>query len=171
MAPVIINPRDGLFVPGLRPLDSISDLLDWYCLNVCAAEINDCRGFRVKFLPENFIHLIKLKNKFGKEPRNARMALEDIRRGRIRLKAGQFSPQRAEELSWAVLTAREPDVICVNWKADGHSGEAFIKNWGSSQEPRYRVLICEVHGTVRRPVTLFPREAFRGHEMLTKVWP
>ena len=146
-------------------------LLEWYRINVCNTEITDVRGHRMKFLPENFIHLIKLRNKFGKEPRNASLALKDIVRGRIVFKAGHFDATRAKELSWAKLIVQKPDRICANWKADGHSGEAYIKNFGTLEVPRYRVLICEIHGTQRRPVTIFPRDHITGKELYTKVWP
>jgi hypothetical protein len=147
------------------------ELFEWYRINVCETEVTETRGHRIKFLPENFVHLIKLKNKYGKEPKNARKTLEEIRRGRIQLKTGQFDAQRASELSWACLIAREPDRICVNWKADGHSGEAYIKNFGTAGCPKYRVLICEIHGTIRRPVTIFPRDHVTGKELYTQVWP
>lgn len=166
-----IDPNSNLVIPELLPLDAILTLFEWYRLNVCATELIEVRGYRVKFLPENFIHLIKLTNKYGREPKNARQAIEEIRRGRIVLKAGQFNPQRAKELSWAALIAREPDRICANWKADGHSGEAYIKNFGTAECPRYRVLICEIHGTQRRPVTIFPRDHISGKELYTQVWP
>lgn len=147
------------------------ELYEWYRLNLCETELTEIRGNRVKFLPENFVHLIKLKNKFGKEPRNARLALDDIMRGRITLKAGQFDTQRASELCLARMIAQEPDRICVNWKADGHSGEAYIKNFGTLIKPRYRVLICAIKGTIRRPVTIFPRDHISGKELYTQVWP
>jgi hypothetical protein len=166
-----ISPKLNLSVPETLPLDSMLTLFEWYRTNVCETEITEVRGFRIKFLPENFIHLIKLKNKYNKEPKNARLALDEIRRGRVNFKAGQFDPQRAKELSWASLIAREPDRICVNWKADGHSGEAYIKNFGTLEYPRYRVLICEVLGTQRRPVTIFPRDHITGKELYTQVWP
>ena len=74
--------------PALLPLDDIRDLLRWYRLNLCEIELRDPRGFRVRFLPENFVHLIKLTNKFGVEPKNARMAIQEIERGRIKFARG-----------------------------------------------------------------------------------
>jgi hypothetical protein len=166
-----IEPCENLIVPAMRPLATMLELFEWYRINVCETEITEARGNRVKFLPENFIHLIKLTNKYGKEPQNARLAIDEIRRGRIDFKAGQFNAQRASELSWASLIVKEPDRICVNWKADGHSGEAYIKNFGTFQHPKYRVLIAVIKGTVRRPVTIFPRDHITGKEMYTQVWP
>ena len=171
MACVQIAASANLVIPELLPLDAMSSLFDWYRTQVCDTEITEVRGYRIKFLPENFVHLIKLTNKYGKEPKNARLTLDEIRRGRIVFKAGHFNAQRAKELAWASLIAREPDRICANWKADGHSGEAYIKNFGTMEAPRYRVLICEIHGTQRRPVTIFPRDHISGKELYTQVWP
>ena len=166
-----ISPNPDLVIPELLPLECIKTLLDWYCANVCGVELTDPRGYRIKVLPENFIHLIKLTNKFHKEPKNARLTLDEIKRGRIQLKNGHFDPHRACELSWATLIARQPDRITVNWKPGGSSGEAYIKNFGTLLSPNYRVLICQIHGTQRRPVTIFPREHISGKELFTKVWP
>lgn len=166
-----ISPNVNLLIPETLKLESMLSLFEWYRTNVCETEVTEIRGHRIKFLPENFIHLIKLTNKYGQEPKNARLALDEIRRGRIDFKPSRFDPQRAKELSWATLIAREPDRICVNWKVDGHSGEAYIKNFGTLECPRYRVLICEIHGTQRRPVTIFPRDHIAGKELYTQVWP
>ncbi len=46
-------------MPALLPLNDMRDLLRWYQLNLCQAEITDPRGYRVRFLTENFVHLIK----------------------------------------------------------------------------------------------------------------
>ncbi|MGH6875862.1 MAG: hypothetical protein ACREHV_00635 [Rhizomicrobium sp.] len=166
-----IPPNPNLVIPDVLPLVSMLELFHWYRLNVCGAELTEVRGHRMKFLPENFIHLIKLRTKYGKEPKNARLTIEEICRGQIELRAGRFNAQRARELSWAHLIAREPDRICANWKTDGHSGEAYIKNFGTLREPKYRVLICEIHGTQRRPVTIFPRDHISGKELCTQIWP
>jgi hypothetical protein len=59
--------------PGLLPLTSLVDLYRWYRLNLCQPEIFDCRGYRVRFQDTDFVQLIKLTNKYGKEPKNRRM--------------------------------------------------------------------------------------------------
>lgn len=147
------------------------DLLHWYRLNLCDVELRDPRGYRVRFLPENFIHLIKLTNKFGQEPKNARVALQEIERGRIKLVAGRFDPQRASELSWARLIATDPWRIAPNWAALGRGDEAYIRNFGTAAAPIYRVLVCEVIGTMRQAVTVFPRERIGTTEIATILWP
>src|SRR5215467_11668779 len=101
--------------PALLPLTDMRDLLSWYRLNLCSADLRDPRGFRVRFIPENFIHLIKLTNKYGEEPKNARLALEEIERGRIKFVAGRFDAQRAPELSWIRLIVTDPWRIVPNW--------------------------------------------------------
>jgi hypothetical protein len=105
--------------PAPLPLNDARDLLRWYRVNLCEAVIEDPRGYRVRFLPANFIHLIKLTNKHGQEPKNARLALEEIEKGRIRLVAGRFDPQRTAELTWIRLVASDPLMIVPNWQALG----------------------------------------------------
>lgn len=153
------------------PLTSIKELLDWYDLNLCNTVFVDPRGYRVRFLRENFIHLIQLRTSFGKEPKNARIALEEIERGRIVLRAGRFNPQRARELPSAGEIARRPDMICRNWQVLGRGNEAYVRNFGTEQCPRYRVLICEIAGTVRQAVTVFPRERIGELDRRYQIWP
>jgi hypothetical protein len=152
-------------------LPTLLELLAWYDLNLCNATLLDPRGYRVRFLYENFIHLIQLKTKYGKEPKNARMALDGIERGRIVLKAGRFDCQRAMELPRAADIAQNPDMICTNWQALGRGDEAYVKNFGTKDCPQFRVLICEVLGTVRQAVTVFPRERIGDAERRCKIWP
>ena len=159
-----IPPADDLVVPWPLALTTMRDLLQWYRNNLCATELYDPRGYRVRFVPGNFIHLIKLTNKYGQEPRNAQMTLHDIERERVKFVAKRFSEQRARELSWAQLLATRPDRICGNWQALGTGGEAYVKNLGTAENPLYRVLICEVVGTVRQAITIFPREGIGQKE-------
>ena len=161
----------GRIVPAVLPLNDMRELLRWYRLNLCNAMIEDRRGYRVRFIPENFIHLIKLTNKYGDEPKNARMALDEIERGRIRLTPGRFDPQRAAELSWARLIASDPWRIVPNWQAQGRGDEAYVRNFGTEECPIYRVLVCEITGTIRQPVTVFPRERIGIKELQRILWP
>jgi hypothetical protein len=157
--------------PDLLPLNSIRELLEWYEQNLCRMRFHDPRGYRVRFLPETLIHLLQLKTKYGDEPKNKRLALDQIRSGRIQLVAGRFDAQRTQELSWAGEIARNPDVICQNWQVLGTGGEAYVKNFGSDAAPQLRVMICEVVGTLREVVTIFPRERIGSKELLAKIWP
>jgi len=157
--------------PALLPLDDMRALLHWYRLNLCEAEFRDPRGYRVRFLPENFIHLIKLTNKYNDEPKNPRLALEEIERGRIKFVAGRFDPQRTSELSWIRLIATDPQYIVTNWQGLGRGDEAFIRNFGTDAQPIYRVLVCEIIGTLRQSVTVFPRERIGNKELTQRVWP
>lgn len=152
-------------------LTSLAELLGWYDQNLCSAVLVDPRGYRVRFLRENFIHLIKLKTKFGDEPKNARLALDEIERRRMQLKPGRFDPKRATELPWAAEVARSPDMICRNWQVLGRGDEAYIKNFGSVEHPKFRVLVCEVFGTLRQAVTVFPRERIGEAELGCRIWP
>ena len=98
-------------------------------------------------------------------------ALEQIGSGRIQLVAGRFDAQRTQELSWASEIALNPDVICENWQVLGTGGEAYVKNFGSAEEPQFRVMICEVVGTIREVITIFPRERMGAKELLAQIWP
>lgn len=157
--------------PALLCLHDMRELLHWYCVNLCEAEIRDPRGYRVRFLPENFIHLIKLTTKYGKEPKNARMALREIERGRVKLVAGRFDAQRAAELSWIASLAIDPWRVVENWQVLGRGDEAYIRNFGTNEAPIYRVLVCEVIGALRQAVTVFPRERISAKELATVAWP
>ncbi len=157
--------------PNLLRLSSIRDMFEWYERNLCQAELRDPRGHRVRFLRENFIHLIQLKDEYGKEPRNVRLAIDGIRAGRIRFAAKRFDPRRTSELSWAAQIAVSPDLICSNWHATGRGDEAYIKNFGTDGEPNFSVMVCEVLGALRQVVTIFPRERIGEKERLAQVWP
>jgi hypothetical protein len=168
---------DGAIIPAshirppLLPLNDLRELLLWYRRNLCDAEIRDPRGSRVRFLPENFVHLIKLTTKYGKEPKNASITLEEIERGRIRLVAGRFDPQRASELPWIQAIAADPWRIVANWQVLGRGDEAYIRNFGTDETPLYRILVCEVLGTLRQAVTVFPRERISSKELGLVLWP
>jgi hypothetical protein len=157
----------------LIPLTTLLDLLTWYKRNLCGTEIYDPRGHRVRFLETDFIHLIKLVNKYGEEPRNTRLAIEEIERERIKFVAGRFDPRRAQELCIARDIATQPTRIVPNWQPLGRAnpGEAYIKNLGTEEQPIYRVLVCGIEGKVRRPVTIFPREEFSAKHLAGQLWP
>lgn len=80
--------------PALLPLTSLRELFDWYKLNLCDRAFTDPRGYRVSFEDTDFVHLIKLTNKYGKEPRNARMTIEQIQSERIVLHPGRLDIRR-----------------------------------------------------------------------------
>lgn len=146
-------------------------LLEWYLTNLCAVHVIDPRSYRVRFRPENFIHLILIKNKYGEQPRNARMTLREIEKERIRFTPGRYDQQRASEICWARAIGENPDFICGNWQALGSGNEAYVKNFGSHNAPKFRVFICKAIGTVRQAITVFPRERIGEKELLAKIWP
>lgn len=159
-----------LGLPKLLPLDSIQDVLEWYETNVCNRDLRDPRGFRVRFKVEHFIHLIKLTTKYGDEPKNRLVAIEEIKSGKIQFVAGRFSPQRASEIPWAVEIVTKPDFICPNWQPLGSGDENYIKNFGTEHYPQWRVLVCKAFGQTRHCSTIFPREVQAKH-LATKIWP
>lgn len=166
-------PRWADDAPALLPITTLLDLFNWYRLNLCGKEIVDPRGCRVIFLDTDFVHLIKLTDKYGKEPKNRRMTIEQIQSGRITLNPGRIQIQRAKELSWARAIIENPSMIVPNWQAMGRAipGDAYIKNFGTEAEPLYRVLICGHAGKKRWAVTIFPRERFADREITPVLWP
>ncbi len=151
-------------------LNSLQTVLEWYEINLCNADLRDPRGFRVRFKPEHFIHQIKLLNKYGKEPKNRRLAIEEIRSGKIRFVPGRYNAQRASEIPWAVELATKPDCICPNWQILGSGDENYVKNFGTETAPQWRVLVCKVIGQTRHFSTLFPCDV-RGKHLAEKIWP
>jgi hypothetical protein len=159
--------------PAVLPITTLLDLFNWYRLNLCGKEIVDPRGYRVSFIDTDFVHLIKLTDKYGKEPKNRRMTIEQIQSGRITLNPSRIQIRRAQELSWARPIIEYPTIIVPNWQALGRAipGDAYIKNFGTVVQPIYRVLICGHSGKKRWAVTIFPRERFAEREISKIIWP
>lgn len=158
--------------PRLLKVGTLQELLKWYETNLCGAQLIDPRGYRVRFNLDDFIHLIQLKNKYGKEPKNRRLAIEEIKRGGMKCETRRFDQQRAMELAWARQISTQPDCICSNWQVLGSGNEMYIKDFGGAAHlPKYRVLVCKVRGTTRQVVTLFPRERIGEKELRGQVWP
>ena len=159
--------------PALLPITTLLDLFNWYRLNLCGKGTLDPRGCRVSFLDTDFVHLIKLTDKYGEEPKNRRMTIEQIQSGRITLNPTRFQIQRAQELSWSRSIIECPTIIVPNWQAMGRAipGDAYIKNFGTEAQPVYRVLICGHAGKKRWAVTIFPRERFANREIANVLWP
>lgn len=159
--------------PERLPITTLQDLFQWYCVNLCAKEITDPRGYRVTFKETDFVHLIKLTNKYGTEPKNRRMTVEQIQSGRITLVPERVDLGRAQELSWARSIVETPTMIVPNWQPMGRAnpGDAYIKNFGAGNRKVYRVLICGHAGLKRWAVTIFPRERFAEREIANILWP
>ena len=170
---VSLPPPTAECTPAILPITTLLDLFNWYRLNLCGKEIVDPRGCRVSFLDTDFVHLIKLTDKYGKEPKNRRMTGEQIQSGRITLNPSRLQIRRAQELSWARSIIEIPTMIVPNWQAMGRAipGDAYIKNFGTEGQPIYRVLICGHAGKKRWAVTIFPRERFADREIATVLWP
>jgi hypothetical protein len=159
--------------PAYLPLNSMLELLTWYRLNLCHCEIRDPRGHRVLFPEPEFVHLIKLENKYGKEPNNRPLVISQIASGRVQFVAGRFSVRRARELSWARLIVADPWKILPNWQALGRANpsEVYVRNFGTEGKPVLRSLVCGIKGQTRRVVTHFPRGHFSKQVLATAVWP
>jgi hypothetical protein len=180
---VVEDSEEELVLPAeikdFPPLTSMLDLFNWYLRNLCQPELRDCRGYRVLFREEDFVHLIKLVDRYGREPRNRTMAVANIKSGQLKLFHGgrrtpaNFSLQRAKDLVIARSLVERPDMIVPNWQsiARGNPGDAYIRNFGSESRARYRVLICGYGGQKRLPITIFPRQRFSERETSVKLWP
>jgi hypothetical protein len=159
--------------PDYLPLTSLQDLLRWYRLNLVSTEIRDPRGYRVLFPEPEFVHLIKLVTKDGKEPRNRQLTIEQVDSGRLQLVAGRISLRRSRELSWARLIVGDPWTILPNWQVMGKAnpGEIYVRNFGTESKPVMRALVCGISGQTRRVVTHFPRAHFSKQLLSTALWP
>lgn len=165
--------------PPFPPLDSILNLFNWYCRHFCRGEIRDCRNYLVSFREEDFIHLVKIVDRFQKEPKNRSEAVRQIKAGEFKMFHGtrhslpNFSLQRAKELGCALSVLRQPDMVVPNWQPMGKAnpGEAYIRDFGRNGRRRFRVLICGIAGRKRLPVTMFPRQRFAEDEIGIKLWP
>jgi hypothetical protein len=159
--------------PALLPITTLLELFEWYRVNLCGKELMDPRGQRVIFLDTDFVHLIKLTDKYGKEPRNRRMTIDQIQSGRVTLVPGRIDLRRTQELSWVGSIVERPTMIVPNWQSMGRAnpGDAYIKNFGTDESPMYRVLVCGHAGLKRWAVTVFPRERFAEREIKPVLWP
>ena len=173
MSTSAVVPPENLVTPGVLSITSLLELFEWYRLNLCEKELIDPRGQRVTFLETDFIHLVKLTDKYGKEPRNHRIAVEQIQSGRISFHPGRMDIRRAGELAWARSIVETPDLVVPNWQVLGRAnpGDAYIKNFGTMGRPMYRVLICGHAGMKRWVVTIFPRERLAAGEIANPLWP
>jgi hypothetical protein len=165
--------------PPFPPLDSMLSLFRWYSRYFCLVEIKDCRGFPVLFCEEDFVHLIKITDRYRKEPKHRADTIRRIKAGEFKMFYGtehspaNFSIQRAKDLACALSVIREPESIVQNWQPLGKAnpGEAYIRNFGKDGRRRFRVLICAIAGRRRLPVTMFPRQRFADDEVVIKLWP
>jgi hypothetical protein len=113
--PYILLPE----TPALLPINSMAELLDRYQVNLCGKELIDPRGYRVHFLDTDFVHLIKIVDNYGKEPRNRRMTIDQIRSGRITLVRQRIDIRRTQEPAWARSIIESPTMIVPNWQVMG----------------------------------------------------
>jgi hypothetical protein len=65
----------------------------------------------------------------------------------------------------------DPQRIYGNSQVLGHGDNAYVKNFGTDAEPKYRVMVCKVVGTMRQVITIFPRERLGEKELQAQIWP
>ncbi len=162
--------------PSLPALDSTRVLFEWYTRHLCNAKLRDPRGLRVCFGENEFIHLIKLTHKFGKEPRNKKLAISQIRRDRFPLRHGDtanYDRERVQNLGYAGVLVQEPDFIVKNWQARGkaYPGEVYVRDFGSSGKRKYLTLVCAIAGAKRVPVTMFAKQSITHMDAMPRLWP
>jgi hypothetical protein len=165
--------------PPSPPFDSMFNLFNWYVRYFCRQSIVDCRGYSVEFRENDFVHLVKIVDRFGKEPRNRAETIRKIKAGEFKMFNGSsrlvpnFSASRAKDRACAPSLIKAPEMIVPNWQTLGKAnpGEAYIRNFGRGDRRRYRVLICGIAGRRRFPVTLFPRQRFAADEIAIILYP
>jgi hypothetical protein len=165
--------------PPFPPLNSMVNLFKWYERHFCRGEIVDCRNFRVAFCEEDFVHLVKIVDRYGREPKNRADTIRRIKAGEFKMFNGtkhspaNFSVRRAKDLACIRSVIQDPWMIVPNWQPLGKAnpGEAYIRDFGKAGRRRFRVLICGIAGRRRSPVTMFPRQRFAAEEILIKLWP
>lgn len=162
----------------------------WYVENLCTQQIFDPRGNRVRFFRTQFLRLLEIKNKFGGEPGDRRGILKKIEAGEFRSRAGElgngFASQarqtlasalpRTKELSWLKSIATAPDAIFSDWRIPywlppRKDREAYVKNFGTTDRPSYRVMICKVNGSNRDVITVFSRRPIGKSELERQEYP
>lgn len=158
------------------PLDSMPALFCWYSKYLCNAELRDPRGFRVCFEPNAFVHLAKITDKYGREPKNKQLAIGQMQRGRFPLihgKTPNYDPERVRNLAFAAALTQKPDFIVKNWQAQGsaYPGEVYVRDFGTSGRRKYRILICKINGLKRVPVTAFAKQSIMHMESFVRLWP
>lgn len=93
--------------PPFPPLDSMLNLFKWYERHFCRAEIIDCRNFPVEFCEGDFVHLVKIVDRYGKEPKNRADTIRRIKAGELKCSMAQGIHQRISRFSvrriWLVL--------------------------------------------------------------------
>jgi hypothetical protein len=136
-------------------------------------------GVLVEFREEDFVHLVKIVDRYQREPKDRVDTVRRIEAGEFKMFRAtkhfpaNFSLQRAKELACALSTVREPEMIVPNWQPLGRAnpGEAYIRNFGKDGRRRFRVLVCGIAGRRRLPVTMFPRQRFADNKVIIKLWP
>jgi len=156
--------------PRIR-IQGLANLLRWYERNLCETELIDRRGHRVKFAPERFPYLIKLRNREGGKLSNPKWHVERIRAGELTDRDfGGFEAERAETLSWLPPMILRHTLIARNSHRVIPGDELYVKEFDKLGS-RHKVLICiRVSTNLLVPVTSFLRSSVRfGPEEI--LWP
>ncbi|HEV2112721.1 MAG TPA: hypothetical protein VGR50_01155 [Terriglobales bacterium] len=144
--------------PNKLDIEDLSELLEWYEENLCAAAIEDPRGHKVKFDPDRFAYLIKLQRAAGGKVNKPRKAVNNIRSGKhCNDDFGGFNRERAETLSWIKPIIERPTLIAENKAMFIPGDELYIKEFDKRGYP-YKVLVCRrVSEKLLVPITSFPK--------------
>lgn len=158
------------------PLGSMQALFEWYERHLCHAELRDPRGYRVCFTENEFVHLVKLTDKYGNEPKNKRLAIQQVRKGRFPMRKGEHpnhDVERVQNLVLAAALVQKPDFIIPSWQATGkaYPGEVYVRDFGTSGRKKYCTLVCLLEGTRRIPVTMFHKQSITHLNEIKRLWP
>lgn len=173
--------RVAEIAPNRIWLHELCDLLAWYEANLCSVGARDPRDYFVKFTPERFPHLIKLRRKgSNKEVKTPQKQVIAIRNGlKTNIDFGGYDCERAQTFPWILPAILRPTKI-LELTAQPLIGEEkagdvlYVKEFENTQRRyRFKILVCRTVGTkLLVPVTCHPRDHARYPPTHYKqVWP
>jgi hypothetical protein len=162
-------------------LHELSELLAWYEDNLCAVGARDPRDYFVKFTPERFPHLIKLRRKgSNKEVNHPLRQVTAIRNGQKgNADFGGYECERAQTFPWILPAIMRPtkilQLIAQPLIGGEKSGDMlYVKEFDNTQRAyRFKIVVCRSVGArLLVPVTCHPRDHARyPPTQYRQIWP
>lgn len=162
-------------------LHELSELLTWYEENLCAVGARDPRDHFVKFSPERFPHLIKLRRKGStkevKNPLKQVNAIRDKKKGNADF--GGYECERAQTFPWILPAIQRPtkilELVAQSLIGDEKAGDVlYVKEFDNTQRRyRFKIVVCRKVGPkLLVPVTCHPRDHARyPPTQYRQIWP
>jgi hypothetical protein len=162
-------------------LHELVDLLSWYEANLCAVGARDPRDSFVKFSPDRFPHLIKLRRKGSEQEVNKpQKQVIAIRNGeKSNADFGGYDCERAQTFPWIPPAILRPtkilELIAQPLIGEERSGDIlYVKEFDNTQRRyRFKIVVCRRVGpNLLVPVTCHPRDHGRYSPLLYRqIWP